>query len=111
MTTPTPDATSPDVEAPAREVMEEAGCRNDASSWPRCVVHVSRWRQDEGICEDAYDHTERVLDALHDLLRADTPAGDALRERLGLREEAASAWSRIGSVEMRRLVTDWEPLP
>ena len=54
---------------------------------------------------------QAVLDALPDLLRADAPAGDALRVRLGLTPEKGIAHFRLGPVDLYRFVTDWEPQP
>ena len=56
------DATSPDVEALADLIMRVLR----DPDWPECVEAAAA-----------------ILDALPDLLRADTPAGDALRVRLG----------------------------
>ncbi len=57
-------------------------------------------------CEGSVDDAEKILDALPDLLRADTPAGDDLRMRLGLR------WQGVHVLpHLRRLVSDWVPRP
>lgn len=49
-------------------------------------------------CEGSIEDATNILDALPDLLREDSEAGEALRERLGLeweREHDALSWRRL----------------
>lgn len=61
-------------------------------------------------CEGSISDAESILDALPALLRADGPAGDALRARLGFQRTVII---RGGLRETRLQSLDWErePLP